>query len=877
VTPRPQSPSAFRARHALANALPGVLAGGLVAVYLAALLQLDAATLRALLSGACGALLLMTPLGHVLERSAQRDVVRALEREARGELDGETLRAGHRAALRLPLLGLAWHALCWSGSGLLVVIWLAAWMRELDGFRSLAILCAAASGGAIVLPVAYYALRALVRPLQLRWAARLPLEDHQQRVVVRLRWKLIAPTAAVCAAIAVFVSLFAHASAKRPVEAHDLRIKAAFLAEAAERLAAGETLDALAESARRLAVADELLRMDAARPAAAPLTPRERAFLSTAPGAAGDSRGLDSTHSFAWQRLAAGDELLVAVTPLAALAAGEGSAATPLLALLLLVLAAALGVSGLLVRDVSGATAQLLAQLERVRAGDLRPAAPLGSDDELGELGLAVAHMSAALRATLARAAGAADRVDEVAAQVSEVGSAVATASASQVSGLERVAAATAAIDRQASGMAESSEALTRSVEEASSSVLELGAAAEQLNHTARALNGQVDDVSGSIEQMVKSVAHVSESTQVLAEATFETSSSLSEMTQSMREVDGHAVETARLSSHVVELAESGRERVRRTVESMESIRSATDGASRVIQGLSERVADIGKVVDVIDDVADETNLLALNAAIIAAQAGEQGRAFSVVADEIKDLADRVLSSTKEIAALIRSVQEESANAADAIQHGTARVREGVELSAGAGAALEEITAAARDCGQRTQEIVSAVREQARATSHVGELMERVSARVGEIRAAGVEQSHANEVVTRSAVVMREVAHQTQRTTEEQARGSARIRDGMEAVRDVVDRIHAALREQSESCRNAVAFLQQIHERTLSHDESAQRLGDTTRTLQHQAGGLRADLQHFRLADEAKASGDGGREARRTSSNPSRPGEESTA
>jgi methyl-accepting chemotaxis protein len=842
------TPRAFRARHALANALPGVLAGGLVAVYLAALLQLDAAALEALLWGAGAALLWLTPLGHVLERTAQRDLVRALEREARGELDMDTLRAGHRAALRLPLLGLAWHALCWGGSGVFVVIWLAAWLRELDGFRSLAILSAAASGGAIVLPVAYYALRALARPLQLRWAARLPLEDQRrERVAVRLRFKLMAPTAAVCAGIAVFVSLFAHASARRPVEAHDVGIKAAFLAEAVERLAAGETLAALTETARRLGIAETLAELDEA--GAGPLSPRERAFLRAASGEAGDSRALDTPHSFAWRRR--GETWLVAATPLAALAADGQGAAWPLLALLLLVLAAALGVSGLLVRDVSGATAQLLAQLERVRGGDLRAVEPLGSDDELGELGLAVARMSEALRATLARAAAATGRVDEAAGQISEIGAAVAAASAGQVSGLERAAAATAAIDRQATGIAESSETLTRSVEEASSSVLELGAAAEQLNHTARALNGQVDNVSGSLEQMVRSVAYVGESTQVLAEATFETSSSLAEMTQSMREVDGHAVETARLSTQVVEFAETGRERVRRTVESMESIRSATEGARRVIQGLSGRVVDIGKVVDVIDEVADETNLLALNAAIIAAQAGEQGRAFSVVAEEIKDLADRVFSSTKEIAALIRSVQEESANAAEAIEHGTARVREGVELSAGAGAALEEITAAARDCGQRTQEIVSAVREQARATAHVGELMERVSTRVGEIRTAGVEQSHAAEVVTRSAVVMREVAHQTLRTTEEQARGSARIRDGMEAVRDVVDRIHAALREQSEACRSAVTFLHQIHERTLSHEESAQRLGDTTRTLQHQAGGLRADLQRFRLGGDA--------------------------
>ena len=484
-----------------------------------------------------------------------------------------------------------------------------------------------------------------------------------------------------------------------------------------------------------------------------------------------------------------------------------------------------------------------------MRDGDLRVSSPVGIDDELGRLGRAFGGMTAALRSTLQKAAKAADRVDEAATQVSEVSASIGSASAGQVAGLEKAAASTAAINRQVSGIAESSEALTRSVEEASSSVLELGAAAEELHQTSQALNGQVDEVSSSIEQMVRNVGHVTESTRVLADAALETSSSLNEMGQSMGEVDGHAVETARLSGRVVELAESGRARMRRSTEGMESIRSATDAARSVIQGLSGRVADIGKVVDVIDDVADETNLLALNAAIIAAQAGEQGKAFSVVADEIKDLADRVLSSTKEIASLIGSVQDESARAAQAIELGTTRVHEGMELSAGVGAALEEITAAARDCGQRTQDIVAAVREHAKATLHAGHLMERVNGRVDEIRVAATQQASAHEVVMRSAAVMRDVAHQTQRTAEEQASGSGRIRDGMEVVCDVVDRIHAALREQSEACRSAVSFLEQIHERTLSHDESAQRLQDATRTLQRQAAGLRADLQRFQFQE----------------------------
>jgi methyl-accepting chemotaxis protein len=851
---------AFRLRHSLANGLPGVLAALLLGSYLAALLQFDAASLRAFGFAVVAALAVLTPLGHWMERRAQRDVVRALAGEAEGRLDDATLRAGYRAALRLPVDGLIWQALCWPIASVVAIVSLGLQLGEFDAFRSLAIACGSVTGGAVVLPFAYYTLRALVRPVREAFAARLPLEEQARlSLVVPLRWKLVAPTAAVCAATSVFAALFAYTAAREPVESHDLRVKSAFLAWAATELGSGaRELGALRALAREFHVAEELLRLDptgeVVGEGASPLTPRERAYLTSAAAAAGQSDQFESSSSFAWQRLEPSGELLVATTPVSHLASDESALRLDLVfgVAFLVVLGTTLAVVGLLVRDIAGTTERLNTEVERVRAGDLRLAPSVGVDDELGRLGRAVGGMTASLRTTLQRAASTADRVDEAAGQVSEVSASVGAASAGQVAGLERAAASTAAINRQVSGIAESSEALTRSVEEASSSVLELGAAAEELHQTSQALNGQVDEVSSSIEQMVRNVGHVTDSTRVLAEAALETSSSLTEMSQSMSEVDGHAVETARLSGRVVELAESGRSRMRRSSEGMESIRAATEAARGVIQGLSGRVADIGKVVDVIDDVADETNLLALNAAIIAAQAGEQGRAFSVVADEIKDLADRVLSSTKEIASLIGSVQDESARAGQAIELGTTRVREGVELSASVGAALEEITAAARDCGQRTEEIVTAVREHAKATTHAGRLMERVNGRVDEIRVAATQQASAHEVVMRSAAVMRDVAHQTQRTAEEQASGSARIRDGMEVVCDVVDRIHAALREQSEACRSAVSFLEQIHERTLSHDESAQRLQDATRTLQRQAASLRADLQRFQF-DEAEA------------------------
>ncbi len=321
----------------------------------------------------------------------------------------------------------------------------------------------------------------------------------------------------------------------------------------------------------------------------------------------------------------------------------------------------------------------------------------------------------------------------------------------------------------------------------------------------------------------------------------------MQEMATSLREVDASAEETARLSSEVIDSAESGQAKMVQTIDGMEAIREATETAERVIRSLGGRTSEIGAIVDVIDGVADETNLLALNAAIIAAQAGEHGRAFSVVADEIKDLADRVLASTKEIGGLIRAVQEESTNAIGAIERGTRSVASGVDLSAEAGVSLEEITRASRDSGTRIAGIVAAVREQAKAAVHVVELMARVREGVDEIQAAAAEQDRGNDAVRRSAAAMRDVAQQVRGTTEEQARGSSRIRESVEGVREAVEQINGALQEQSAACRSAAEFLGDLHERTRSNEDSAGRLETMTSSLHDQAESLRENVRRFRI------------------------------
>ena len=564
----------------------------------------------------------------------------------------------------------------------------------------------------------------------------------------------------------------------------------------------------------------------------------------------GVMRGSSASQSARWVyswRVVEDRGVLVVATPRHALEA-DANRGWIVFAILLGVAVTVGGVLAWLVSsDVIRSVKLLRAEAARLASGDLRRAQVLESEDELGDLSRSFEIMAGSLREALSRVFQAADRLELTAADIASIAEGVSAVTADQVAGIQQASRSMEAIDGQVRGIADSAGILNGSVEESSSSILELGASSDDLNETARILSEKVDETSTSMEQIVRSLSQVVTSTQALFEASSETSSSMEMMANSLTEVDESAGESARLSNHVVATAESGQEKVRQTIEGMDAIRIATETAEQVIRNLGGRTKEIGAIVDVIDDVADETNLLALNAAIIAAQAGEHGRAFSVVADEIKDLADRVLASTKEIGGLIRAVQEDGANAIGAIESGTASVASGVDLSAEAGISLEEITRASRDSGNRIQGILTAVRAQARAASHVVELMERVRNGVREIRNAATEQERGNTIVYRSTTAMRDVAKQVRGTTEEQARGSGRIRESVEGQRDAVEQINEALQEQAAACRSAVEFIEEIFAQTRANEESARRMDQATKGLLGQSAELRKDVHRFQL------------------------------
>jgi methyl-accepting chemotaxis protein len=846
----------FRLRSQLGRAAAGCGVAAVIACFLVELLELTPEQWRWFLIATGIYTVVYTVLTQLALERVDRPIREAVEADAAGALDGECLRRGFAAAVRFPVHGIFFSLATWLGAGVVVPALMMLRYPDFPAAASVAIFAFTAGGGVSCAVFTYLLDRRMVEGLRDRWAARLPDPAERQQLVrpLTLGRKLRLALTGLVLSTALLAAVVSDMLSRRPIEAYATRIQTGYLERMATRIdgPGDPILNIARDDLEELGIGAELIVVDrhdgsiADGPEDA-LTESERAWIVRGGRGGPNSMGFESSHAFAWAPLEVDeDHYLVTVIGRDALT-GDLTGTRLLLGLLALFLSSVgLACAHFLARDVGATTSRLRSEAERIASGDLTKGPVVESEDELGELARAFERMAGSLRATVGRVAEAADDVESAAQAIADAGGSVAEATSEQTRALDHSRGSMRSVNHEIAGLAQSVEVLNGNVEEASSSLVELGAAGEQLNQTAFSLTRQVETAGSSIEQMVRSVRSIGESSETLSQAASETSSSMTEMAASMRDVEANAAQTARLSSRVVTTSESGRERVQQTIAGMDAIREATFTGQTAIRGLGSRIQEIGAVVGVIDDVADETSLLALNAAIIAAQAGDQGRAFSVVADEIAKLAERVLASTKEISGLIRAVQDESGRAVSAIEGGARRVEEGVDLAAEAGVSLEEITAAARDSGGRIDEIVQAVQEQTRAAARVAELMEGVSRGVGIIRSAGEEQERGNEVVMNSTTAVRSVARQVSRTTEEQAVGGSRIRDSMENVRDAVDRMQESLRQQSASCSDVATSLERIFERTRSNEDATLRLNEATQALRGQAEALRQDVRRFR-------------------------------
>lgn len=262
----------------------------------------------------------------------------------------------------------------------------------------------------------------------------------------------------------------------------------------------------------------------------------------------------------------------------------------------------------------------------------------------------------------------------------------------------------------------------------------EIGEIGNSFNEMVNSFQTIIHQVVNGVREVMSSAAHLSEASQHVAESSSRQSdaagsmaATVEEMSVSIDHVADNSKDTFSIAQQAGVLSTQGGEIVHGAATEMSRIADSVSQSTRLIQTLGEHSNQISAIVNVIKEIADQTNLLALNAAIEAARAGEQGRGFAVVADEVRKLAERTSKSTEEISVMISSIQSGTAGAVSSMEEGTARVREGVSKARQAGESMQKIRSGADQVITSVSEIMEALREQSSASGQVANSVEQIA------------------------------------------------------------------------------------------------------------------------------------------------------
>jgi methyl-accepting chemotaxis protein len=340
--------------------------------------------------------------------------------------------------------------------------------------------------------------------------------------------------------------------------------------------------------------------------------------------------------------------------------------------------------------------------------------------------------------------------------------------------------------------MVEGLAGLVRSVRDASAQVAsasgQVAGASDDSAKIGLQASSAIDEVTSTMHEMSVNVQNMVKSTQVQASSVSETSASIDQMVASIQRVADTAKVLLDISNRSREEVHAGIGTMEKATDGLNRINSTINSSGEIIGALGQRADDIGKIIEVIDDLAEQTNLLALNAAIEAARAGEHGLGFAVVADEVRKLAEKSAQSTKEISELIQSIQKEARKAVENMDRSTSIVNEGLELGSELNSALKKISNVVTEVYKFAQEIGAATNEQSHGSSQIARATTRLNEITHEINSAVEEQASGAQAVVKAMERMRELVQQSTSGSTELAASAEQMSKMSRGLLDSLDR-----------------------------------------------------------------------------------------
>lgn len=486
--------------------------------------------------------------------------------------------------------------------------------------------------------------------------------------------------------------------------------------------------------------------------------------------------------------------------------------------------------------------------LSRVTAGDLTIKVPELNQKEMDSIAKGLRFLIERYSGTVRKFYSISGNVVTAVEQLTLTLKNVSDAATRQSRSIDSVVLAIKDANQSQKGITESTEKLSSAAAENVTSLLEIRATAEEIASSTERLFKAVEDSYAMIAETSQTSKAIAESAIGLSVATESTTSSVNEINTSIREVEENSKRSSEMASKVRELlTDQGTLAIADAIDAVEKIVDEVNRSSMIIKRLDERSKGIEKILHVIKEITEKTNLLSLNAAILAVQAGEYGKSFSVVADEIRTLSDRTSSSAKEIANIVDTIKKDIREAVDAIAAGVKSADYGKMMIFKAGGAMGQTLESAQRSVQMAKIIERATEEQVEALRQIGLSMENIQGMIGQVTRATEEQEKSSSHLLDSIGDIKEVAEIVKRGTQEHASGTNLITKNIELTSSMVSQINQAAQEQLRVNEKIVTSIEEVKRTINTTATDIEEIAISLNTLREEIETLKRETEIFRV------------------------------
>ncbi len=494
--------------------------------------------------------------------------------------------------------------------------------------------------------------------------------------------------------------------------------------------------------------------------------------------------------------------------------------------------------------------------LGRITAGDLTVEMPETADKEIGSIVKGLQFLVESLSSTIARSNSLSGNVAAAMAQLTVTLNAVGERARKQSKSIDDVVSMIREVSESQKRTTDNTDKLSRVSSENVASLQEMKSVAQEIAVSTGRLFKSSGDSYAMIAELSQTAKAIAESSGEVSRAVENTATSVEQISVSLNEVRDNTKRSSDLSATVRQLlTDRGTLAVADAIEAMEKIVDEVNYSAKIITRLEQRSKDIEKILSVIKEVTEKTNLLSLNAAILAAQAGEYGKGFSVVADEIRSLSDRTSSSARDIASIVKSIQTEIHDAVGAINQGVIKVEEGKDLIFKSGEAMGETLEAAQKSVQMARLVEKATAEQAEGLRQIRMSMENVKVMIEQVVNATEEEKRGSSHMLESISDVKEVAELTKKATEEHAVGTNVISRNLELTLEMASQINQAAMSQLKVNEDVVSAVEQMKNAGVSAVRDMEEVTLSFGTLRSEVESLKKEMEAFKTSEARSSRG----------------------